>query len=70
MKENWHTMIMRRVKNRTDAELAFSRKDLREVIEAQESLIKAGCSTPKYGEYVDELHYVNMEINRRERSMG
>jgi len=65
MTENWHTWIMRIVRNRTDAELAGPKADLEETIEIQERLIEARVVTPKYGKYIDELHYVNMEIKRR-----
>jgi len=65
MSKNWHTIIMRHVRHRTDEELLYAKQDLEETIIAQEGLIRAGCNTPKYGKYIDELHYVNMEMKRR-----
>lgn len=62
--ENWHTMMMRIVKNRTDAELEGSKDDLIETIILQEEM--AGeIPTPKLGQYHDELHYVGMEMKKR-----
>jgi hypothetical protein len=63
---NWHTQKMAEVKRRTMAELYYSRKDLREVIAIQEQSARAGLHVPKLGQYIDELHYVAMEIRRRQ----
>ena len=62
--ENWHTMMMRIVKNRSDAELEGSKADLIETIILQEEMAKVTL-TPKLGQYHDELHYVCMEMKKR-----
>ena len=67
--DNWHSAKMKEVAKRTMAQLLYSRKDLREVIAIQEESNKKGFYTPKLDEYIDELHYVNMEIRKRNNDL-
>ena len=57
---------MKNPKTMTDAELHYTRKDLREVIEIQEKGIKQGMHCPKLGQYWDEMSDVLKEVNRRQ----
>ena len=53
-------------KTKTDDELAYARRDLREVIEIQEKANRESPgSCPKLGAYWDELCAVGDEIRRR-----
>ncbi len=55
-----------RLPSMSDAALAFTIADLREVIRVQESAVKGALSAaPKLGEYWDELHACIAERNRR-----
>ena len=49
----------------SDAALAWTIADLREVIRVQESAARTGHAAPKLGEYWDELHACIGERNRR-----
>jgi hypothetical protein len=49
----------------TTAELLFARQDLREVIDCQEAMNRAGLRTPKLSTYWDELLAVCGELKKR-----
>ncbi len=49
----------------SDAALAWTIADLREVIRVQQDFAAAGCRAPKLDEYTDELHECIAEQRRR-----
>jgi len=51
----------------SDASLAWTINDLREVIEAQEAMILVGHRCPKLGQYWDDLFACTTERKRRAR---
>jgi hypothetical protein len=53
-----HAEYMKKVKTMSNAELAFTIKDAGEAI-------KAMPDNPKVGYYFDEIHYCQMELNKR-----
>ena len=53
------------VKKLSPNELIFARKDLRETIECQELMARAGVATPKLNRYWDELLIVGCELLNR-----
>ena len=54
----WHTQYMAKVKT-------LSNESLRYIIEDCRNAMAAMPSSPKWGQYADEVHYCHMEINRR-----
>lgn len=50
-----------------DDVLTHAQRDLLEVIDAQEELVRQGYRCPKLGTYWDELFAVTEELNRRRR---
>jgi hypothetical protein len=68
MDHKWHSRIQREIRGRSDDSLAYGLQDLNEVIEAQEAMARAGFKTPKLDQYLDERHYVCMEITIRRKA--
>ena len=54
----WHTEYMAMVKT-------LPNESLRYIIEDCRNAMAANPSSPKWGQYADEVHYCHMEINRR-----
>ena len=58
----WHTNYMRLCKLRDDGSLLHIAEDCRQAIEAQPD-------NPKCSQYMDEQHYCNMELHRRDKEL-
>jgi len=58
----WHTNYMRLCKIRDDESLLYVAKDCRQAVEAQPD-------NPKCSQYMDEQHYCNMELHRRDKEL-
>tara|TARA_R110000822_G_scaffold154118_1_gene293638 strand:+ start:109 stop:552 length:444 start_codon:yes stop_codon:yes gene_type:complete len=58
----WHTNYMRLCKLRDDGSLLHIAEDCRQAIEAQPY-------NPKCSQYMDEQHYCNMELHRRDKEL-
>ena len=58
----WHTNYMRLCKIRDDDTLRHIAKDCRQAVEAQPD-------NPKCNQYMDEQHYCNMELHRRDKEL-
>jgi hypothetical protein len=56
----WHTDTMARMRTLPDESLRFIVKDASEASRAMDTI-----GSPKAGQYADEAHYAQMEINRR-----
>ena len=64
--ERLHTDYPAALRNVSMAELHYMRHDLHEVVRVQEQGTRDGHHFPKLPRYVDELHYVCMELRRRQ----
>ena len=58
-------MTAKKIKSLSDDALAWTMRDLREAIDNQEAMARAGYHCPKLGEYWDDLHGCIAERNRR-----
>ena len=58
--ENWHTRTMAKMRDLHESSLNFIIKDATEAADIGEKI-----GNPKAGQYRDEVHYANMELNRR-----
>ena len=58
----WHTNYMRLCKLRDDGSLLYVAEDCRKAVEAQPD-------NPKCSQYMDEQHYCNMELYRRDKEL-
>lgn len=59
---NWHSDEMKRMAKRSTDSLHYIIKDCREAAEAGKGF------NPKVGQYLDQIHYANMELRKRELS--
>jgi hypothetical protein len=60
-------MTTNQIRRLSDAALAWTIGDLREVIEIQEQSARNGHPMPNLGRYWDDLHACAAERNRRQR---
>ncbi len=57
---NWHSETMKRFKSMSTESLHYVRQDARLAAIAGETI-----NNPKVGQYLDEVHYANMELRKR-----
>ncbi len=57
---NWHTKTMAAFKDKSNTSLTY-------IINDANAAVKANPTGPKAGQYMDEVHYANMELAARQK---